>query len=106
MGRKKALDWSKLPVNLRYLAVPAEKYGRYQFDNRILDYLESEMSEEEKVELIAIRKKMAEDFEQISSWLDNYDITIHREASLVYFTGHLLALGNDIGVFDSWPWRK
>lgn len=106
MNRKRDLDWSKLPDHLRYLAGFAEKYGRFQFDNRILDYLEKEMTKEEQEELIELGKMMARDWDCINSWLDKYEITRHREAALVYFTGHLLGLGNDIGAFDTWPWRR
>jgi len=106
MSRKHPLDWSKLPTSLRYLAAPAEKYGRLQFDNRILDYLEKKMTDQEREELTELGRNMARDWDIINSWLDAHDITEHREAELIYFTGHLIGLGNDIGVFDTWPWRK
>ncbi|HZV07146.1 MAG TPA: hypothetical protein VE999_18840 [Gemmataceae bacterium] len=106
MPRKRPLDWSKLPEHLRYLAAPAEKYGGLQFDNRILDYLEKRMTEGERGELIELGLNMARDWDDINSWLDKFDFSKHREAELVYFTGHMIGLGNDSGVFDTWPWRK
>lgn len=106
MSNREILDWSKLPAHLQYLMAPAKKYGCLQFDNRILHYLEEEMTEEERKELIELGKNMARDWDDINLWLEKFDITRHREAALVYFTGHLIGLGNDIGVFDTWPWRK
>lgn len=106
MSRKRPLDWSKLPISLRYLAAPAEKYGCHQFDNRIFDYLERKMTEQEREELTELGRNMVRDWDMINSWLDKHDITEHREAALIYFTGHLIGLGNDIGLFDTWPWRK
>ena len=35
------LDWSKLPPELAWLVSPAERYGQYQFHNRISNFLES-----------------------------------------------------------------
>jgi hypothetical protein len=100
MRNKRPLDWNKLPAKLRYLAEAANKYGHFQFDNRILDYLQNEMTDEECKELIDLGKMMARDSTDITSWLDMYDITKHREAALVYFTGHLLWLGKDLGIFN------
>ena len=93
-----ALDWSKLPAPLSYLAGPAEVYGTYQFDNRIFDFLESHMTADERTELQALSKRYGEDWEAINRWLDQYRMTKHPEAALVYFTGHLLALGGNAGL--------
>jgi hypothetical protein len=92
-------DWTKLPENLRYLAGPAEKFGRFQFDNRIVHFFDHVMTLADKDELVRLGVKMADDFPRIEAWLDEYNMTKHREAALVYFTMHLLALGNDLGVF-------
>ena len=35
------LDWTKLPESLRWIAPYAEKYGQYQYDDRIMDFLDS-----------------------------------------------------------------
>ncbi len=88
------LDWSKLPPALRDLSGSAEVYGAYQFDDRIWDFLEN-MTEDERVELRALDERMSRDWDAIERWLDDYRMTEHREAALVYFTAHLLALAND-----------
>lgn len=92
------LDWNKLPPNLRYLAAPAEKYGRFQFEDKIFDFLRR-MTNSERIELTALIRQNRTDGHEIDSWLDEHRITIHPEAALVYFLEHLLALGNDAGFF-------
>jgi hypothetical protein len=92
------LDWNKLPGPLRYLAGPAEVYGGYQFDERIMDFLQSRMLPEERSELLALGLQYRRDSEAINHWLDEYPMTKHPEARLVYFTGHLLGLGEDAGL--------
>ncbi len=92
------LDWNKLPRNLGYLAEPAEKYGHHQFEEKIFNFLRS-MSESEKAQLNALLRRSMSDGAEIDAWLDRYRITEHPEARLVYFLGHLLALGNDAGFF-------
>jgi hypothetical protein len=52
-------DWSKLPRALGFLAEPAEKYGRYQFQADV-DKLFEEMSSEEFVYLKHLAKVCAE----------------------------------------------
>ncbi len=39
----KPLDWSILPVELHYLIDPSMRFGQYQFEARILEYLADEM---------------------------------------------------------------
>ena len=87
MSRKRPLDWSKLPISLRYLAAPAEKYGRHQFDNRIFDYLKGKMTEQEREELAELGRNMARDWDMINSWLDKHAITEHREAAVIFLPG-------------------
>lgn len=91
----KTLNWSKLPQSLRYLAGWAEVYGVYQFEGKILDFLQSQMTADERIELQGICDKYQQDEEAINRWLDEYPMTEHPEAGLVYFTGHLLAIGKD-----------
>lgn len=98
--RKQPLNWTKLPTHLHYLAGPAEKYGRYQFEDRIFDYLMNDMTEQDRVELRAIAERMLPDEPAINAWLDKYNMTVHDEAGLVYFLGHLIALANDGGFLD------
>lgn len=100
MGQQtpESLDWTKLPEPLRYLAIPAEKYGRLQFEDRILDFLENEITETQIQELRDLATRTQRDHEQIERWLDEYNIVKHREAALVYFTEHLIALARDEGL--------
>ena len=89
------LDWNKLPATLRYLAGPAEVYGHYQFEDAIMDFFCARMTPHERAELQALGRRYLQDGEAIGHWLDEYPMTRHPEARLVYFTGHLLALGAD-----------
>ena len=91
------LDWYKLPPGLEWLAAPAERYGRLQFDERIYDFLRAADSDE-RAELQAIGRRWAEVWPAIDAWLDTHRITAHPEARLVYFTGVLLGTGADAGL--------
>lgn len=97
------LDWSKLPTHLQYLAGPAEKYGRYQFDDAIIDFFQNEATDAEKKELKMIDDRFVKDEVEIKAWYRKLDITKHAEARLVYFLGHLLAIGNDDGYLQPKP---
>jgi hypothetical protein len=100
VGPQKAveeLDWTKLPASLRYLAGPAEVYGALQFEGRIYEFLQDRMTTDERAELEALNQRYSQDGDAIDRWLDQYPMTGHPEARLVYFTGHLLALGVDCG---------
>jgi hypothetical protein len=92
------LDWSKLPPPLRYLSGPAEVYGGLQYDDPIYEFLQKRMTADEQAELRALSQRYGQDWEAINRWLDEFPITEHPEARLVYFTGHLLATGADLGV--------
>ena len=92
------LDWDKLPPSLRYLAGPAEVYGRLRFDDRIYEFLQERMTADERAELQALNQRYGKDSEAIDRWLDRYAMTDHPEASLVYFTGYLLSTGADLGL--------
>ncbi|OWK38521.1 hypothetical protein [Fimbriiglobus ruber] len=96
---KPPLDWSKLPPPLRYLAGPAEVYGELQFESRIYEFLEKRMTEDERSELRELSRRYDRDGEAINRWLDAFSITDHPEARLVYFTGHLLGTGADLGLW-------
>lgn len=89
------LDWNKLPENLRYLASPAERYGHFQFDDPILDFLNYDITESEKAELKRLNDQMHLDSDQIEKWLDDFNMTKHDEARLVYFLIHLMCMGFD-----------
>jgi hypothetical protein len=92
------LDWTKLPEELRYLAITAEKYGHYQFEDRIYDFLMNKMTPEEKQELMELSKRGGRDKRLINQWLDKYNMTVHKEARLVYFTMVLVGTGCDSGL--------
>jgi hypothetical protein len=92
------LDWSKLPTSLRYLGGPAEVYGGLQFDDPICQFLKERMTAEERAELQALSRRYGQDREAINRWLDEFPMTAHPEARLVYFTGHLLGMGADLGL--------
>ena len=92
------LDWSKLPSSLRYLAGPAEVYGSLQFDDRIYEFLQERMTADEQAELRALSQRYGQDSEAIDRWLDEFRMTKHPEARLVYFTGCLLGTGADLGL--------
>jgi hypothetical protein len=55
------------------------------------------LTQAEKLELQALSKKMERDSDVINNWLDEFNITKHREAALVYFTEVLIGLGVDTG---------
>src|SRR5262245_7502108 len=92
------LDWSKLPPHLSYLAQPSAKYGALQFDDPIYEFLQKTMTSSERDELLELGKLMSRDWDAIERWLDEYSMTDHPEAARVYFTAHLMAIGNDLGV--------
>jgi hypothetical protein len=92
------LDWSKLPPSLSYLAGPAERYGRLQFDDPIYKFLQERMTPDEQTELRALNERYRKDWEAIDRWLDEFRMTKHPEARLVYFTGCLLGTGADLGL--------
>ncbi|QJW98586.1 hypothetical protein [Frigoriglobus tundricola] len=92
------LDWNKLPPDLKYLAEPAARYGELQFATRIMDFLEREATDADRGTLRALKPLVLRDEGAIDSWIDQLGITKHREAALVYFLLHLMALGNDAGL--------
>ena len=96
--RKVALDWSKLPPDLSYLAEPAARYGDFQFETRIMDFLEREATDADRGALRALGPLVLRDEGAIDAWIDRLGISKHREAALVYFLLHLMALGNDAGL--------
>ncbi|MBL8799530.1 MAG: hypothetical protein JNM56_36950 [Planctomycetia bacterium] len=96
MREETPLNWDKLPSGLRYLVVPAEKYGSLQFDEKIYEFGES-MSEADRQALRKVAMQMLESEAEIDQFLNEYRMTEHPEAQLVYFLGHLIALLTDAG---------
>lgn len=91
------LDWSKLSPKLAWVAAPAERYGHYQFDERILDFLQH-ASPAQLVELRAVQQRWVANNPDIDAWLDEYNMTKHAEARLVYFTQLLLGMADESGL--------
>src|SRR5262249_22935984 len=91
------LDWTKLPARLQYLASPAEKYGHFQFDDPIIEFLQEQATEMEKQELANLIPKLEEDDTEIHAFFRQHRITQHTEARLVYFLCHLIAIANEHG---------
>ena len=73
-------------------------YGDIQFESRIMDFLEREATDEDRAALRALRPLVLHDEAAIDAWIDGLGITKHREAALVYFLLHLMALGHDAGL--------
>jgi hypothetical protein len=94
----KRLNWSKLPQSLQYLAGPAEVYGGLQFDDPIYEFLQNRMTADEQAELRALNHRYRQDWDEINRWLDEFPMTKHAEARLVYFTGCLLGTGAELGL--------
>ncbi len=78
--------FSKLPEELKYLAEPASKYGRFQFYADIDKFLES-ASDSEMAELteVAERYGSSQHDEQLQAFLDHYPITDYEQSAELYF---------------------
>ena len=92
-----ALDWSKLPPALAWVAAPAERYGHYQFDEPILAFLRG-ATPAELDDLRAVQRRWIADHSAIEAWLDENNMTLHREAQRVYFTQVLLGMADEAGL--------
>lgn len=90
------LEWQKLPEDLRYLTSPAERYSVIQFDDDIDEFADS-MDERARAELQAIAPIVDRDEKKIDAFLDEYRMTEHREANLVYFLTYLIATLREMG---------
>jgi hypothetical protein len=95
--RVDSLNWDKLPVELRYLAPAAEKYGHLQFDEHISDYLHYDALPDEIRELERLNVVIERDARLISRWLHEYSICADNEARRVYFLDYLIRAGHDMG---------
>lgn len=87
---EKPLDWSKLPKNLAWLAVPAEKYGIYQFPEEVDEFYTTKISPEDRAELRALAAKCKQHRDYIERFLSTHRMTEHREAELISFFRDLL----------------
>lgn len=75
-----------LPPEIAYLAKPAIKYGRYQFDDDIANFLTSASKEEfDELKRIADKCKRGGHYVIVNKWLDEHNITQYEEAARLYF---------------------
>jgi hypothetical protein len=80
-----------LPDTLSYLIGPAMKYGRYQFENQMSQFLEHATSDElEELAIIAERVLVNDHYPEVNRFLDRYRITEHEEAANLYFLFNVL----------------
>jgi len=79
------LDWSKLPARLSYLAVPAEKWGKYQFYEQI-DGLAESITPEQLQELreFAHRLRSSGDEALAYDWQSSHSYVEHPESNLIH----------------------
>lgn len=63
---KRSVDWSELPEDVRWVIAPAERYGKNEFESRILAQIDA-MSENERAEVRALKKRFDADFDRIHS---------------------------------------
>jgi hypothetical protein len=77
---------AQLPEELSYLVAPALKYGRYQFDQQMLEFLEHATADEmDELAAIAERVLLNDHYPEVSCFLDQYSIVDYEEASRLYF---------------------
>ena len=91
--------FSKLPDELRYLAEPAAKYGRYQFDDDIDSFLASASEPDiETLTRIAERYARNQHDVELQAFLDRYPITDHNQSAQLHFLFHVIdAAGIEVG---------
>jgi hypothetical protein len=78
------LDWTKLPVELRYLSGPAETYGIFQFEDDV-ERAAAKVSRKEKNELAEVARGAKRDLGRIMKWMDRFRMTKYKEAELIHF---------------------
>jgi hypothetical protein len=89
---EEVFDWSKLPEELEYLAEPAAKYGKHQFENQMDHFLEN-ATEAEIEEIAVLAERVRFDWDRIQRWLDEYELTKHPEAAAVHALTGIMELG-------------
>ena len=95
--------FSQLPDELQYLAEPADKYGRFQFDADIVKFLESASeSDIETLTRIAERYEWNQHDVKFQAFLDRYPITDHKQSAQLYF---LFLVIDAAGIFVDGPDR-
>ena len=76
----------KLPDDLHYLIGPAMKYGRYQFDHHVFDFLDR-ATDGEMAELAAVAERvlLRDDYPRVNAFLDENEIAESEAAARLYF---------------------
>ena len=92
--RAPTFDWEKLPVELHFLSIPAERFGGIQFPAEVTECLEH-LTTETKDEFGLLVKQINANPGAVDRFLDEYRMTEHVEARLVYFLWSLLAQYED-----------
>ena len=78
--------FEKLPPDLQYLIGPAEKFGGYQFDDQIAEFLDrATETEMEELAAIAERFRLNGHSQEFDAFLDQFPITDHEESARLYF---------------------
>jgi hypothetical protein len=88
------LNWSKLAAQIGYLAGPAEKYCKYQFDEEVSEFL-ANMSAQERQELSEVADRLSQHWDAVDLFLKQFQMAEHPEAAHIHFLGHLIALLHD-----------
>ncbi len=78
--------FAKLPPDLHYLIGPAERFGRYQFDDQITEFLDrATESEMDELATVAERYRLNRHSVEFDAFLDRYSITDHEQSARLYF---------------------
>jgi hypothetical protein len=116
-----SLDWSKLPRELKWLAIPAERYWRLREDSAVDDFLQrlrallfassSPILEVGSVEYLSRRAALDEQValqewargwgfcgDLIEEWLEAHPATEHPEAERVRFLADLFGRAEQAGL--------
>jgi len=76
----------RLPESLSYLIKPALRYGKYQSENSIADFLESANNHQfNELKMLADRVLENRDYSTVLQFLDEYSIEQHEESARLYF---------------------
>jgi hypothetical protein len=79
------LDWTKLPEEMRWLAGPAEKYGKHQFHNDRVGFAKR-ITPEERNELREVVRRVWRDratLERFQAWTQAHTAGDHPETNLI-----------------------
>lgn len=86
-----ALDWTKLPDGLHFLIDPAVRYRAMRFIEAIEAFM-ANVPQEELDGLRVLQQEIEKNQQMIDRFLDQYDMTVHKEAELVYFLTYFIGM--------------